>query len=197
MVGLGGNDTYRVYNAGSIIVEGAGQGTADRVSAATSFALAADDNIEILATISSGALTAINLTGNAVAQQVMGNAGDNRIDGQAGNDTLAGLGGSDTFIFRSTLGATNVDRITDFNVAADSFELENAVFTGLANGILAAAAFTANLTGAATDALDRIIYETDTGNLFFDADGTGAGAAIRFAQLNAGLGVTNADFFVV
>ncbi|MDQ1850519.1 S8 family serine peptidase [Gemmobacter fulvus] len=194
--GRSGDDIYRISNFSAIILENAGQGY-DRVLTSVNFALAADDNIEYMATTSGAGVAAINLRGNALAQVINGNAGNNRLDGQGGNDTITGGNGADTFVFNSTLGATNVDRILDFNVAADTIELENTFFAGLVNGALAAAAFTANLTGAATDALDRIIYETDTGNLFFDADGTGAGAAIRFAQLNAGLGVTNADFFVV
>jgi serralysin len=43
---------------------------------------------------------------------------------------------------------------------------------------------------------DRIIYETDTGRLFFDADGNGAAAKVQFATIGANLAVTSADFFV-
>ncbi|PKP67124.1 MAG: hypothetical protein CVT83_08840 [Alphaproteobacteria bacterium HGW-Alphaproteobacteria-5] len=109
---------------------------------------------------------------------------------------MNGGNGADAFVFNSAL-AANIDNIIGFNVADDTIWLENAVFTGLANGILAASAFAANLTGFATDASDRIIFETDTGNLFFDVDGTGASARVQFAVLSAGLAVTNLDFFVV
>ena len=63
--------------------------------------------------------------------------------------------------------------------------------------VLTAAAFVANATGLAGDASDRIIYETGTGNLFFDADGTGVGARVQFAVLNPGLSLTNTDFLVI
>ena len=53
--------------------------------------------------------------------------------------------------------------------------LDNAVFTGLAAGALAAGAF--NTGAAASQADDRIIYNAATGALLFDADGSGAGAA--------------------
>jgi hypothetical protein len=33
--------------------------------------------------------------------------------------------------------------------------------------------------------------------LSYDADGAGAGAAVKFAQLDAGLQLTNADFLIV
>ena len=197
LTGLGGNDIYIVRNTGSLIVEGAGFGTDDRVAAGVSFVLAADDNIEVMTTTSAAGVAAINLTGNALAQAITGNAGANVLNGLGGLDTLTGGGGADAFVFSTALGAGNVDTITDFNVAADTIRLENAIFTGLAAGALTAAAFRSNLTGQAADGSDRIIYETDTGNLFFDADGTGAGGRIRFAVVDIGLAITQADFLVI
>ena len=41
------------------------------------------------------------------------------------------------------------------------------------------------------------LYDPATGNLSYDADGTGAVAAIRFAILTPGLTMTNADFVVI
>jgi serralysin len=65
----------------------------------------------------------------------------------------------------------------------------------LSNGTLGAAAF---YTGAAAhDASDRIVYDSGTGDVFYDLDGTGAAAAIKFAILGAGLAITNADFVVI
>jgi len=197
LTGLAGNDTYIVRNAGTLIVEGTGRGTADRVAAGVSFALAADDNIEVLTTNSSAGTAAINLTGNALAQAVTGNAGANVLNGLGGLDTLTGGGGADAFVFSTALGAGNIDTMTDFNVAADTIRLENAIFTGLVAGVLTAAAFRANLTGLAADASDRIIHETDTGTLFFDADGLGGAAGLRFAVLDPGMAVTQTDFLVI
>ena len=68
---------------------------------------------------------------------------------------------------------------------------------GLTNGALAATAFRANTTGLAGDASDRIIHDTVTGNLYFDADGTGSGARVQFAMLNLGLTLTSTDFYVI
>ena len=42
----------------------------------------------------------------------------------------------------------------------------------------------------------RIIYETDNGNLWYDADGTGAILRVQFGDLAAGLAVTASDFTV-
>jgi Ca2+-binding RTX toxin-like protein len=90
-----------------------------------------------------------------------------------------------------------VDQVTDYNVAADRIEIDNAVFTGLATGTLAASAFRANAAGQATDASDRIIYDTDNGHLYFDADGNAGGGRVRFAILDPGLAMVAAEFLVV
>ena len=195
--GFSGNDIYRVFNFGDIIMETAGNGTADRVVAAVSFALAADDNIEFMSTANPAGIAPINLRGNALAQTLQGNAGANQLNGAAGSDTLTGGAGADGFMFNSALGPANVDIITDYNVAADRILLENAVFGGLVAGALGAAAFTANLAGLATDGSDRIIYETDTGFLWFDADGTGGIGRVRFADLASGLVMSASEFTVV
>ena len=50
---------------------------------------------------------------------------------------------------------------------------------------------------AAHDADDRIIYDENSGALFYDADGSGAGAAVQFASLRHHPAITAADFLVV
>jgi Ca2+-binding RTX toxin-like protein len=197
LTGLGGNDNYFVDSQSDIINEVAGGGTADRVYTAGTFVLAADDNIEFLATTNAASTAAINLVGNALSQTITGNAGVNVIYGGLGNDTLQGLGGSDIFVFNTALGASNVDTLSDFT-AADTVYLENAVFTALAGtGTLTANQFVSNTTGLATTAAQRIIYESDTGNLYYDSNGNAAGGSVLFAHLTAGLVLTSADFFII
>jgi serralysin len=188
-----GDDTYYV-DAGDAVVEAAGQGT-DRVAAMASYTLSASAAIESLEAVNLSDTTSLNLTGNELGQSVIGNAGANVINGGGGNDTLVGLGGADFFAFTTALGAGNVDAIGDFQAGTDKFQLDDAVFTGLGLGALAAGAF---VTGsAAGDADDRIIYNSATGQLFFDADGNGAGAAVQFATLASGLSLTASDFAVI
>ena len=140
----------------------------------------------------------INGTGNSSVNKLVGNSGNNVLNGGSGSDTLTGLGGSDSFVFNTALGATNVDTITDFSVVNDTIQLENAILSAIAGtGTLTAAQFTANTSGMAADGSDRIIYETDTGKLFYDSNGNAAGGATQFALLNAGLTLTNSDFFVI
>ena len=56
-------------------------------------------------------------------------------------------------------------------------------------------AFTA--TGLAHDGNDRVIYETDTGWLNYDSNGSAAGGAVHIAQLSPNLALTYADFLVI
>ena len=101
------------------------------------------------------------------------------------------------FVFNTALNAaTNVDTITDFDVANDTIHLEGSIFTTLpATGAISADAF--HIGAAAADAEDRIIYDSATGDLFFDSDGSGAGGSVRFADLATGLALTNADFLMI
>jgi hypothetical protein len=112
------------------------------------------------------------------------------------------LAGADTFIFETTLNATtNKDTITDFNITDDTIKLENAIFAKLTTvGTLNTANFYKSATGIAHDSNDYIVYETDTGKLFYDADGNGAGAAVQIALIGAAnthAALTNADFVVI
>jgi Ca2+-binding RTX toxin-like protein len=139
-----------------------------------------------------------SLFGNSAKNAISGVAGNDTIKGYGGNDILTGGDGADLFVFNSALSASsNVDRITDFTVADDTMQIDNLFFAGLPTGTLAASAFAANSTGLAADASDRVIYEFDTGKLFFDADGNGAGARVQFATLAVGVGLTTADFVVI
>jgi serralysin len=132
-------------------------------------------------------------TGNDV---IDGRLGNDTLLGGAGNDTLTGGGGADVFIFESALGATNVDRITDYNLIDDVIRLENAIFTALsATGVLAEAAFA--IGAAATTAAHRIVHNSATGELFYDADGSGAGAAVHFATFTNGVTLTADEFIII
>ncbi|GLK75400.1 hypothetical protein GCM10008171_06540 [Methylopila jiangsuensis] len=187
--GFGGNDTYVVDHAGDRVTEAA-NGGADTVASFVSFTLSA--NVE---TLRLRGTSAIDGTGNAGANTLVGNDAANVLDGKAGADILTGGRGQDVFAFSTALGASNVDRITDFYAPNDAIQLDDAVFTGLSLGALAASAFVRG--AAATDGLDRIIFDSRSGALFFDEDGVGGVDQIRFATLGSGVALTHADFVVV
>ena len=102
-----GNDTYRIDNAATDIIEDADQGT-DTVEAQVSYTLRA--NFEHLRLLGPGDLAG---TGNALSNQIFGNAGNNVLDGRVGNDQLFGGDGADILIGgtgNDTLnGGSNVD----------------------------------------------------------------------------------------
>ena len=100
---------------------------------------------------------------------------------------------------------TNVDVIQDFGNASgnnDTIHLDDAIFLGLVNG--AGGVLSSNqlsTTGVATQATAQIIYNASTGALYYDADGTGSGAAIQFATLGeathpTAASITVSDFII-
>jgi Ca2+-binding RTX toxin-like protein len=193
MIGLNGDDTYVADDVGDVVQEAAGGGN-DVLFTFASHVLASGQEVEAISTAAQGGTAAINLTGNEFGQIIVGNAGVNVIDGKGGNDTLHGLDGADTFAFTTALGAGNVDTVADFLAGTDKIGLDDAIFTAI-GGALGAGAF---VTGtAAADADDRIIYNSATGALFYDADGNGAGAAVQFATLSGLPVLTAGDFMVI
>ncbi|WP_438752411.1 calcium-binding protein [Pararhizobium sp. O133] len=140
-----------------------------------------------------------SLTGLAGADTLSGGNGNDVLSGGTGKDNLTGGAGNDIFVFDAALNATtNIDKISDFSVVSDMIRLENGIFTKLTGtGVMSAAQFSANAAGVAKDASDRIIYETDTGKLFYDSNGSASGGAVQFAQLSKGLALTAADFYII
>jgi Ca2+-binding RTX toxin-like protein len=197
MQGLGGSDEYYVDNSADVVIETIGGGS-DRIYASANYSLKSGVEVETLSTNDANVITALKLAGNSFANTIIGNAGNNFLNGATGADTLTGLGGNDIFMFNTAIGGGNIDDITDFNVADDTIRLDNAIFASIAGtGVLTAAQFVANTSGTALDADDHIIYETDTGRLIYDANGSTAGGRYLVATLDAGLAMTNADFFIV
>ena len=196
LIGGSGDDTYVINSTTDNITEFAGGGTADRAKVSVNFTLAVGDNIEILETTNAALTTALNLTGNEIAQTVIGNRGNNILNGGRGNDILTGGVGNDTFRFDTTLGATNIDTITDFNVVQDTIELENTIFTLLTAGSSITADQFRNLALGVQDATDVIIYDQLSGSLYYDSNGLANGGQKQFAQVTAGTVLANLDFLV-
>lgn len=138
------------------------------------------------------------LIGNSAANSFRGHGGKDQIYGKLGNDKLEGGGGKDAFYFDTKLnGSSNVDTIVDFDVTNDTMYLAKAIFTKISGiGSMSSGQFYASTSGKAHDANDRVLYNKQTGDLFYDSDGNGKGAAVRFASADDGLKITSADFFL-
>lgn len=220
MAGGTGNDTYVVDSAGDVVQEASSAGT-DLVKASVSLSLLALTAVEHLTLTGSDPLTG---TGNALANAITGNDGANLLQGSSGNDTLSGGAGNDTlaggkgadqlsgglnadvFRFDTALEKVNgtavVDTITDFSlIEGDHLELSSKVFTtltgnALSGALLAASAFRASSTGTANSSSQRILFNTTSGQLLYDSDGSGSTAAQAFARLNPALALTASDILV-
>lgn len=139
------------------------------------------------------------LEGGTGRDSLIGGDGGDRLIGGAGHDTLTGGNHADVFVFNTALsGSTNVDRITDFS-GADRIELETDIFRAIGS-TLTASEFRVIASGtsfASVDASDHLIYLKSTGRLYYDADGSGAGARVLFAQLAAGTTLALDDFLMI
>ncbi len=142
------------------------------------------------------------LKGTAGVDKISGGAGADLLYGKAGSDQLIGGTGHDKFVFDTPLGGS-IDQVLDFNPADDVFYLDNAIFTKLGSGSLSSPRkiWGTNLedgAGAhANDSNDFLAYDSTTGNLSYDPDGSGSGAAIVFAHLQPGLDLAAAHFYVI
>ncbi|MGW8157541.1 MAG: beta strand repeat-containing protein [Desulfoprunum sp.] len=202
MAGGLGNDIYYVDVAADLTWEAANAGI-DTVFSTVSSTLSA--NMETLRLIGTAAINGngnnLNNTvvGNTAANVLNGWGGNDILNGAGGNDFLAGGAGADTFAFDSPLSAAaNNDSIGDFSHIDDTISLDRTIFAKLTTGVLDPAMFRASATGLAADSNDYVLYNTTTGALLYDTDGSSGGTAVQFATLTSKpQNITAADFVVI
>ncbi len=207
LYGQGGNDTYYVGNGDKVYestttTSGVDAGGVDTVVCnytTGTYTLGA-----FVEKLTLGGTAAINGTGNSLANTLVGNSAANTLNGSTGLDTISGGAGNDilngggteadVFVFNTALsGTTNVDTIQSYD-AADKINLENAVFTALGSTTGAFTSTDARFHSAnfgtgtvkGADTADRIVLNTYDGALYYDADGSGATAAVKFAVIGSG-----------
>jgi Ca2+-binding RTX toxin-like protein len=174
--GGNGDDFYFVNDARDVVVEGANGGTDTVWINNLDFDVGTLKNIEI-----------IKYSKDIKFDEIVGFPGGPTFTPPS----------EDTFIFSTKVSTkTKAKKIDDFDVTKDTIALSKAVFNKIANkGDLSKAAF---WTGSkAHDKDDRVIYDKKTGALSYDADGSGAGKAIKFALIDKNLKMTADDFLVI
>ena len=148
--------------------------------------------------------TGLNITGNAGNNNIIGSyqndtinggLGDDFIRGYGGNNLLTGGAGADTFMLESWIG---YDAVTDFTSSVDKIQLFRGDYTTLNLGsTLLSTEFVSGASAVAGDSSDRIIYDTSTGALYYDADGSGAGVSYQIATLVGNSTLVASDFTIV
>jgi Ca2+-binding RTX toxin-like protein len=116
------------------------------------------------------------------------------------SDTMTGGAGADSFVWAEA-GSNHRDTVTDFVSGTDELLFENGTLNAMgASGAWAAGDTRFWAAAGATaghDADDRLVYNTSTGNLYYDADGSGAGAAQVVATFTGAPGVVATDITVI
>jgi hypothetical protein len=141
-----------------------------------------------------------HIFGSDNADTIKAREGEERLDGGLGKDTLTGKGSADTFVFSTKLGPTNVDTIKDFKPGqGDVIALDRDIFKKVGPTLDEAEFYAAAGAVKAHDRSDRIVYDTTTGKLSYDADGTKKGGvdAIHFATLSNRPTLDVADFDII
>lgn len=88
------------------------------------------------------------------------------------------------------------DLIVDFVATDDSIVLDQSIFSSLSTGTLGSLLLQV-LRDRSVDGNDYILYNTTTGAISYDSDGSGSTAAIQFATLYNKPTISAADFFVL
>jgi Ca2+-binding RTX toxin-like protein len=143
------------------------------------------------------------ILGGDGGDQLYGEAGDDRLLGGILSDFLAGGAGNDQFVFGGSgqpFFALGLDTVSDFAVG-DIIALSKTTFTALASAIgagFSVAEEFASVTSNADTNSALIVYNSNTGGLFYNQNGTtaGLGNGGQFAVLVGVADLAANNFFV-
>jgi len=190
--------TVDIVNGGATTIQAAGLTGTNH--------LAIGDSGDQLATF-----TLANSVNNAVyvaagsRGAITGGDGNDTIGGGSLSDTLTGGTGNDRFDFYHN-NSGGADHVTDFKVAgADVIRFSASTFTF--NGAIPGVAFTASdITAVGADFVagsfsvaQHFLYDTTDGQVWYDADGAGVGAAVHVLTIDnfAGYSFSVSDFAAI
>ena len=170
--------------AGSTIIGTAGD---DRMS--VNLALGSSNGQPVYgATLNGGNGDDVLIGSGLKDDRIIGGRGDDLIDSGDGLDLLTGGPGADIFLQRITTspqfggtGGTEPDVITDFDPTRDMFLLRTT--GGYGATVLAPTILVTGVNPVATQAGAQFLYDTSTGLLRYDSDGTGGIAGLGVALL--------------
>lgn len=151
------------------------------------------------------------LNGDAGSDTLNGDAGNDQISGGNGNDTLNGGAGSDNFFFGGVIPWAGIDIITDFVVGSDKILLWKDYFSNLETvgwfdgtpllntdfSVIDVAA--ASEVAIAQTSSDEIVYNIQTGSLFYNSNNATEGFGERggqFARIVGSPNLSTTDFLV-
>ncbi|NEO55452.1 MAG: DUF4347 domain-containing protein [Okeania sp. SIO3B5] len=192
IIGLAGNDTINGRGGDDQIIGSQGNDFL--------YGQDGDDTLE-------GRQGSDRLFGGNGNDSLVGGIGRDRFNGGAGNDTLTGGASIDRFIF-----ATNdefdsddlgVDDITDFAPGQDIILLDKSTFTAITSN--SGVGFSINIEFAivtsdaeAETSSAVIVYNSNNGKLFYNANGTEAefGSGGEFANLTNTASISEDDFLL-
>ena len=170
--GTESNDNYQYWQGKGIVYAGAGDDVLR----------GADKDDELYGEAGDDKLYGNNgndiLNGGAGNDYLNGGYGNDWLNGGQGADRLHGGAGEDVFVFDVLDGG--IDTIEDFHVQEDKIALSKSAFTALGDSI---SAETFALGSQATSEEQRILFDSKTGSLLYDADGSGAAEAQVFATI--------------
>ncbi|NEO55453.1 MAG: DUF4347 domain-containing protein [Okeania sp. SIO3B5] len=190
IIGLAGNDTIN------------GRGGDDRIIGSRGndflFGTLGNDTLQ-------GRQGSDHLFGGIGNDSLLGGQGRDRLNGGISNDTLTGGAGIDRFIFNTNREFTleGVDTITDFTPGRDIILLDKSTFTAITSdsGVgfsvnIEFAIITSDAEAETSEAF--IVYNSNNGKLFYNANGTDAefGNGGEFANLTNAPSISEDDFLL-
>ncbi|BBD99699.1 hypothetical protein SAMIE_1032000 [Sphingobium amiense] len=133
--------------------------------------------------------------GTDLGDKVVGSATNAHIYLGLGSDTFSGSSGVENIHFNTAIGNGDVDTLLLFNSTKDKIVLHHDIFDQIGVGNLASSAFVKGTM--AMDADDRIIYDSATGSLYYDPDGSGSAQQILFAHITPTSGFGAGNFVIM